>query len=263
MAKNIILQGFTVIILTLLTGSCISNLICIDGNGVKATDERSENNFTQVINTTDADIIFKSGEEYSITVEADENLINYYHTSVSGNALTIEIKDATCVRGIIAPVIRITAPGINGFTLSGSGNMIGDMLSGSSVKIINSGSGNIFIDYIMANSISSKVTGSGDITVYDSDSDEVSITISGAGDMTINGESEMGHFTSSGSGHNYSGGLILADCNAIISGSGDIYTSVNEELHATLSGSGNLYYSGSPQVYQSVTGSGRIIRIEK
>jgi hypothetical protein len=45
-----------------------------------------------------------------------------------------------------------------------------------------------------------------------------------------------------------------------ISGSGDAFTRVSEELSGLISGSGNIYVSGNPLIKVRVTGSGRVIR---
>lgn len=261
MKRIIKIEIITAALILFTVSSCIMNLVCIDGNGVAGSESRSEHDFTGIVNSTDADLVFVRGDTYSVTVEADQNLLEYYKTSVSGDNLEIEIENNHCVRSVTSPVIRITAPNISSFILSGSGNMVGDILEGTTVNIINSGSGSMFIESIVATFLKNKISGSGDVTIYDSSSSEVTSLISGSGDLTIEGEAELGAFTSTGAGNNYSSNLSISSCTALISGSGDIFSMVSEEIHATLTGSGNLYYTGNPQIYQNITGSGRIIRI--
>lgn len=249
--------------LILFLNSCILNILCVDGNGLTGTDNRDDHDFTAIINSTDADIIYKKGDSYSVSVEADENLLKYYSTSVTHNSIKIEIEGANCVRSVTPAVIRITAPMISAITLSGSGNIVADTISGTETRIINSGSGDITIHSAESVVTVNRLSGSGDITIDNLYSDEITILITGSGDMTTEGSGETGIFTSTGSGQNYSGNLELNNCTALISGSGDIYTSVSDEIHATLTGSGNLYYRGSPQIFQTTSGSGRIIHIQK
>ncbi|MEZ5011201.1 MAG: DUF2807 domain-containing protein [Bacteroidales bacterium] len=194
---------------------------------------------------------------------ADENLMKYYTTSVTNNCLRIEIEGTNCVRPVTPTVIRITAPGLSVITLSGSGNILADTISGPETGVINSGSGDITISYAESVTNENSLSGSGDITIEELYSDEITILVTGSGDMTASGIGETGIFTSTGSGQNYAGNLELVNCTALISGSGDIYTQVSDEIHATLTGSGNLYYTGTPQVYQTTTGSGRIIHLQK
>ena len=251
------------LIITLIMGlsSCVMNILCIDGNGRIESEERSSPEFSKIINTTSAEVILTTGEQTGIVIETDSNLLQYFRTSVSNNTLEIETKGANCIRPSSKTVIYITAENINGISLTGSGDLSADNLLGSTIELKSSGSGDMFIEYAEGDDIKIKISGSGDVMVYDSWSDAVEARLSGSGDLIISGESVDGNFTSSGSGECYAGELLLSISNILISGSGDVYTSVSNELIASISGSGNIYYKGNPVIYSNITGSGRLIKV--
>lgn len=239
--------------------SCIFNLLCINGNGIEETEEIISPDFTGVINTTQANVIFEKGDNFNISITADANILQYFKTSVSGSNLEIEVKGANCIRPVNKPVIYITAPQIKELAVLGSGDFIADSLSGSNIIITSTGSGNINIENAEGESIRTKISGSGNISINNLIADSYKAIISGSGDMNLSGISQSGLITSTGSGNLYAYDLISSICNILISGSGDVLTTVENEMIATLTGSGNLYYKGDPEIFMNVSGSGRII----
>jgi hypothetical protein len=251
------------LIITIIMGlnSCVMNLLCVDGNGIIESEDRSSPEFSKILNTTAAEVILTTGEQTGVVIETDINLLQYFRTSVSNNTLEIETRGANCIRPSSKSVIYITAENINGISLTGSGDLSANELLGSDIELKSSGSGNMFIEYVEGDDIDIKISGSGDVIVYDSWSDAVEARLTGSGNLTISGESVDGNFTSSGSGECYAGELSLSTSNILISGSGDVYTSVSNELIATISGSGNIFYKGNPVIYSNITGSGRLIQV--
>jgi hypothetical protein len=53
---------------------------------------------------------------------------------------------------------------------------------------------------------------------------------------------------------------MLGIADIFISGSGDVYASVEESLTALISGSGNIYLKGDPIITKTISGSGKIIK---
>ena len=71
---------FTLAILLGAT-SCLG-IICVNGNGVLASEERTETGFSGIDNSTSANVKYTLSDNYSIVVEADEkyneNWLNDY-----------------------------------------------------------------------------------------------------------------------------------------------------------------------------------------
>jgi hypothetical protein len=252
---------FTLAILLGAT-SCLG-IICVNGNGILASEDRPETGFSGIDNSTSANVKYTLSDNYSIVVEADENLMSYFKTSVSSGVLEISTSGTQCIRPDRTPVIYITGPELSEVYLSGSGDIFADTLSGNEIKIYDSGSGNIISNYAQASEIEIKNSGSGNITIYDIISTEASFKISGSGDISAEGSTETLNLTSTGSGNLNAEDLESGLFNTLISGSGNVYVHVIDELIASLTGSGNLYYTGNPDIHLNTIGSGRIININK
>jgi hypothetical protein len=242
--------------------SCLG-ILCINGDGVFASEERREAGFYEIENTTSANVLFTVSDEYSVRVEADRNIMEYIHTSVSAGVLEIEIKGTRCIRPARTPVVFVSGPALSRIYLGGSGDMFADTLSGDRIDMVNTGSGNIVVYHASATEAGITNSGSGSITGRHLYSDELSVSISGTGDVIAVGELDVLNITSAGTGIMAGDDLSANFCNALLSGSGNVYVNVIDELIATISGSGNLYYTGYPDIYENISGSGRIFNLNK
>jgi hypothetical protein len=139
--------------------------------------------------------------------------------------------------------VEIHMPALNYIEGSGSGNMDIYNFDCEYLEIENTGSGNIELTSIYATTT-------------------VDIRTDGSGDVSISGKARRGDYEVSGSGSIYAEDLLVDDCYATISGSGNIHCFAYLLLDATIDGSGDIIYSGSPDVVrQTVNGSGQVREI--
>jgi hypothetical protein len=233
---------------------------CIEGNGNVVTEERSAEPITAIANSTSFQVIYVRDDDYSITVEAESNILPYIETKIKGGSLEVKtIRGTHCLRCSVTPVITVTAPFISELINSGSGDFVADPLEGEEVKIISSGSGNIVAGEISTGDLRIIISGSGDVTTDYAVTESFSITLSGSGDLDVIGEAGNGKFIVSGSGSVYADEFSIDEARVTLSGSGSVHALVNVSLDAIISGSGNIYLYGDPEVSLIRTGSGRII----
>jgi hypothetical protein len=102
------------------------------------------------------------------------------------------------------------------------------------------------------------VSGSGDIKTKIS-SDKVKASVSGSGTILIEGDATNTNFVISGSGKIRSYNLLQEQCQAVISGSGDMYVNASQLIDARISGSGKVYFVSHPVVRTSISGSGDVV----
>ncbi len=76
--------------LLILLSSCLENLLPVRGNGIPDKEIRRSGSFIKIIITTSIDIIYKKADTIGITLEGDENLLEYVVTETYDN--TLEIK---------------------------------------------------------------------------------------------------------------------------------------------------------------------------
>jgi hypothetical protein len=227
----------------LLIAASFTSCRKINGKGEVVRISRSVSGYTGVGLSMDAMVYYTQGNVYSLEIEAQENLVGYIETIVSGNNLIIREQHGVFL-GKHDPIrIYITAPDIVSLDISGSGTInVNENWTGNYLSATISGSGTISIDTLGCNRFVSEISGSGSIE---------------AGNGLCNYED----FTISGSG---SIDMRMVDCDttyAEISGSGDIYANIVKLLDAMISGSGNIYYYGTPAINTHISGSGNIQRL--
>jgi hypothetical protein len=219
------------------TSSCVDDIF-LEGNGIVETEFRRASGFDAVSSSGDFDVTIVPGDEYSVEITAESNLLSYIETDVVGNTLKIRTRGMYSLRDHRTIEIYITTPVLNGVALSGSG-------------IIKTGS-------FLSDDFRVTLSGSGDIDTQIS-SETLKANVSGSGSIFIEGDTFESEFVISGSGKIKSYDLEQNVCQATISGSGDMYVNVSEAIDAHISGSGRVYYINYPVVYTSISGSGGVV----
>lgn len=214
----------------------------IKGNGNNVTIERNTGDYDGVAVSGWFDVDLVSGNEGEITLEGEENLLEYIITEVKDGKLVIKtekgvnLKSSNWKSGIH---ITIPVESISHVALSGSG----DIVSKTKIK---------------ADKFSTAMSGSGDITL-DIDSNSISASMSGSGDISLSGKTTDFEATISGSGDIEAYNLEADNVDATVSGSADIQVTANKSLKARVSGSGDISYRGNPEkVNTKTSGSGDI-----
>lgn len=235
--KTIKLLFFSGVVLLFATTSCIEDFI-IRGNGIEASEGRITLDFDRVKSEGEFDVHITNGDEFEVMVYAESNIIPYIETNVNNNTLRIYIRGIHNVNNRLPMEIYITTPILNGVKQSGSGI--------------------ITTDYFLTNHFDATISGSGKIeTAFDATS--VDAIVSGSGNLLLSGVATVADLLVSGSGKIDTYNLELQDCNAKISGSGNIWVSVERFLNASISGSGDIYYYGTPTIEKHISGSGKVI----
>jgi hypothetical protein len=253
-----------IIILTLLAGTLLWNTGCnkfpfLEGNGNVVSEERTTVSFNRIENQGEFNVYYVHDTVFLIVIEAESNLISHIRTIVHGS--TLEIDSRENLNPNHAMKVWVHTPALVGVKLSGSGLINAEAVTAPNFDIVLSGSGIIYGDAVTGN-FNATLAGSGQID-FSVESENTSAVLSGSGKIKLVGNSPKAIYVISGSGIIDAVNLLLAECNATISGSGNIYTSVSDYLNVTISGSGNLYYFGYPQIDSKITGSGKVISNNK
>ncbi|WP_136480866.1 head GIN domain-containing protein [Cognatitamlana onchidii] len=213
----------------------------IKGNGNKVSIMRSTPEYSGIKCAGSFDYILVKGKEGSLTLEGDENLLDFIITEVKGDILKVKVKDGVSLKTRNGSSIKITIPfeSINKVALAGSGDLY-------SKNVINTSS----LDVSLA--------GSGDITL-DIKTESVESALSGSGDITLKGTTENLESKVAGSGDFHGFELDANNTEVYVAGSGDAKVVGNKTLKARVSGSGDIAYHGSPEKEDTkVSGSGSI-----
>jgi len=227
---------FYTMLLFAATG-CMEDFV-IHGNGIEASQGRTVPSFNKVKSSGSFDVYITKGDNLEVVVNAEESILPYIKTTVSNNTLLIDIPGAHNVKNRLPMNVYITIPELLSVKQSGSGNITTDQFTSDRIEFFISGSG----------SVSTAV----DANILDA-------SISGSGWIMLNGNAIQSNLSISGSGNIDSSNLTVENCNANISGSGNMQVKAMKSIYAKISGSGNIYYTGNPNIELNISGSGKAI----
>ena len=258
MNKRIVIP-ITILLAALIVSGCGFQIV--SGSGKVATGTRTVSNFSSIKLAGIGDVIVTQAENVSVRIEAEDNLIPYFDTSVQGDTLTIGIKNEYMGISLhpTKPVkFYVTTPQLDAVTLAGSGNIITSDVKTTGFKVSLLGSGDISNTSLTATSVDIDLAGSGNISLEKITASNISSTIAGSGDITVAGEVTSQTARIVGSGDYHGKGLKSKTATVNVTGSGNSRVWVTGSLDVTILGSGDVVYSGSPTVNTSVAGSGSV-----
>ena len=195
--------------------SCNPN--AIQGSGVSKTESRTVSSFSKIELSGSPEVEVTVGPAASLSVTADDNILPLIETKVDGRTLDIDSKGS--YNTSIGVKVKITAPTLEGVSISGSGD--------------------IHVTELKAGEFETGITGSGNIVIVGT-SDQLTAQITGSGNLKADE-------------------LSVKHARVTVTGSGNATIRATDEVDATVTGSGDIRYAGNPpQVKSNVIGSGQI-----
>ena len=211
----------------------------IKGSGNVVTEERDVSGFDRVALSAFGEVIITQGDEESLTVETDDNLMQYIETQVRDGTLELGFTDDDILlrpsKSIIfrLSVIELTA-------------------------LDSSGAGLFEIDELDADRLEVTLSGAGDIRMSSLTATHLAVTVSGAGNIELAGQVKTQEINLNGLGNYNAPDLESQAATVRISGAGSATIWVYDTLDVTISGAGNVEYFGSPNVTQDISGVGKV-----
>jgi len=232
--SSLIVLIASILLILLLSGCTFER---IEGNYDLTTEERSVDSFDEIISSGNFRVYIEPDSVTEVVVKAESNIQSYVYTISDGNTLRLGFKNGYNIRENYPVEVYIRTPHAKILRLQGSGMMECLGFTEEVAELDLSGSGRIISDYSVRT---------------------MKASISGSGSINLTGSADNSLFRVSGSGNIRALDMPMQNCDASISGSGDIYVAVSEQLDVTISGSGCLYYSGNPDIDSRISGSGRV-----
>ena len=211
-----------------------------NGNVISQTRETSEYEKIAITGSFDTQLI--AGKEGKITLEGDENILDYIITEVEDNQLKIHFKKGSSIYNYKKILISIPVEAINAIALTGSGSVTSLLeLKGTEFEIHQTGSGDMKL------AINTKT---------------LTAKLAGSGDLVLSGVTQNYNVKLAGSGNIESQNLTTEDTIANLAGSGNLSVFASNSIIAKVSGSGNINYKGNPKsTDKNIIGSGDITKI--
>ncbi|MGD1889543.1 MAG: head GIN domain-containing protein [Cyclobacteriaceae bacterium] len=198
----------------------------VRGNGNVLTETRFIAPFSAIVITGSVDVYLSQDEEESITIEADENLLDVIATEIEGN--TLRIYEKKNIRKAESRKVYVNFQEINSLIAKGAT----DVYSRSPLQ---------------AETLELGISGASDVTleVY---VDELICRVKGAADAYLSGEAGVMIAKVSGSCDLEAGRLVTQVCQIEASGASDAQVHAIESLDAKASDSSDIEYRGNPEI---------------
>ncbi len=253
----------------ILTGLLVVMLIMATVNLSDAKvikEDRNLKGFNRIAFSISGDLNIVQGDNESVTIETDEEVMKHIETVVKGETLHIRFekglnfwKKFKHFRGPID--IYVEVKDLTGLDISGSGDVEAEVIETNNFDASISGSGNIKFDGLTAETLEFNIGGSGNITIMEMEAKRMEMSIAGSGNARMEGKAGHQDIQVSGSG-NYNGSRLkgtVVDVSVAGSGSSKVYAV--DQLNVSISGSGSVRYNGDPRISKSISGSGSVHKL--
>jgi hypothetical protein len=210
----------------------------IRGSGEVIVEDRDVSGFDQVILAGLGEVFITQGDEESLTIETDDNLMEYIESEVRGGKLYLEFAQNTNLDPTDTIKYRLNVVNLVGIESSGVGSFSIQSLDTQSFDIAFSGAGKIVVDSLTAG--------------------ELSIEIRGTGDIELAGEVDSQAITISGAGRYRAPDLKSNVAEVRIAGVGSVIMWVVDSLDVKIEGGGQVDYFSSPVVTKDIEGGGKV-----
>jgi len=213
----------------------------LEGEGPVITETRTLSSFSAIDLRIGGNLRFEKDSNFSISIRAQENVLDIIQTYISNGKLVVKFKDGVRVRGHETPEIIVRAAFLSGIELSGSGSItVQTKLVSPQVNLELSGSGNLFVSDVQTALLDVRISGSGNIRVAAGKATKEKLRIDGSGHIDLSD-------------------VLASDGQSISNGSGEMHVWCSNTLSVNIAGSGTVYYKGQPQISSQISGSGRVL----
>lgn len=174
----------------------------VRGSGNAASEKRELTGFKSVDVSGALQVEIAAGKDFSVEIDADDNLLPLVKTEVSGSTLKLWTE------GRISPKspmrIRISAPDIDGLETSGASKIAIGGVKNSALAINSSGASKIEVEG-STGTVTVDVSGASSIDASNLTAENATVDASGASKVSVNASNEVKADASGASKISYSG----------------------------------------------------------
>lgn len=192
--------GFIIFIVAIIIGVTFANLFSwgktsarvfnfsinfggVKGSGNVINEKRDLANFNAIEVGGIFEVEVTANKEFSVEVEADDNLLQYIRTEVKGNTLEIRTEKRISPQGKIR--VRVSAPNIENLQVSGASKLSLSNVKNDSLKVDASGASKIKVDGETSN-LEVELSGASRLDAENLKAENVNVDGSGASSAAVN-----------------------------------------------------------------------------
>lgn len=262
------------VLLLVISQFCLFSLTLsqtIKGNGNIVREDRRVGAFNSIDTRDGWDLLLSQGNEYGITVETDENLMEYVRTEVQGSTLKIytdakimksnrrrilvtfrDLRSIKASGGADVDSQGKISTGDFDINCSGGSDLSLEELSCSAFSGDFSGGSDVTITFSAGAKIHIDARGGSDIHLRDISGSEGKFNLSGGSDATLSGKLDDMRLSGSGGSDVSASNLEIGKAIISLSGSSDGKFNVLSELDLTLNGGSDFTCKGDPEIVRQV-----------
>lgn len=208
------------------------------GNGVVVEETRSvKEYFTMVSASEGLDVFVMQDKDFSISVEADENIIDFIGTDIKEGKLKIHTIENI---GKATKKIHVSLPEVSSLkSSSGADLTVRNVIKSEKLELDASSGSNLQVELVAS---------------------EVSADASSGADIKLSGKANMLYADASSGADIRAGSLEVQRCDADASSGADISVNVVESLVADASSGADISYTGQAVVKKNKSASGSVTK---
>lgn len=246
-AFSSVLIVFSLIMSMVLTG-------CSDGvgSGKVITEKKDFTNFTSIEIGSAFEVNITRADTYSVTISADESLVEYIEANQTGSKLKIYLNprhiftDFTLGKRVLKA--EITMPSLYGLSISGaSQGTVTGFNSSSNLDLEVSGATTCNLVQIQAGIVDGEVSGASRIT-GNLTASVMTMVVSGASSMELVGLANSLDIEVSGASRADLTNFPVKNADAEVSGASEATVFVHDTLDIVVSGASRFYFIGNPTI---------------
>ncbi len=210
------------------------------GSGNVVSETRKVSGFRALEIDYPAEVFVSQGDQESLTIEAEDNLLPELKTEVNNGVLQIfyRTEKGTHVNPTRVVKITIVARDLEDVEFNSAGELTIEGLKTDSLEVSLSGAGSLELERVQIKGLGVDLSGAGSMTASGT-ADDLDLNISGFGDFK---------------GADLHGKVASVN----ISGAGSATVWVDDDLTASISGAGSIRYYGSASVSKRISGVGDV-----
>jgi hypothetical protein len=166
----------------------------VTGSGNAATERRDAAGFSEVEVSGAFQVEIVAGKDFSVEVQADDNILPLIQTKVNGDTLQIELEQS--VKSKSAMIVRISAPNIERVQSSGAAKIDASGIKNEQFNIETSGASKVVVNGETVK-LDIEVSGASNVDAEQLRAAQANVGASGASKVTVNAANEL-HADASG-----------------------------------------------------------------
>jgi hypothetical protein len=215
------------------------NMNRVKGNGHVISKSFTDTGFKDVDVSSSLRVYLKQGNDYSVKIDAEDNILELMKVRTEGDVLKIGFRDNISASPTREIKVYITAPEFRNLEASGACSFISQgSIKGNVVKLDLSGASSSQLEV---------------------ETNKLEVDASGASEISLKGKTTYFSVDGSGSTEIHSFPLLAEHTKVSISGSGDAEVYAGQSLDVEISGAGDVTYKGTPAtINKDISGAGSI-----